>query len=161
MVDEYVVDHDDYVGVGSGAFGYLNGRFTANTFSLREYRARIAAGRLGFTRSRDFSRREQLRYHLLMRLFGLQLDKSVTRARFGEGALGALWPELAALKLAGLVRDTGDELGLTDRGMYCWVVLMSGFFSSVNRFREAMRDQWRVESRAAGSRRAELTGVLK
>ncbi|UCG73594.1 MAG: coproporphyrinogen III oxidase family protein [Chromatiales bacterium] len=156
MVDEYVVDQDDYVGAGSGAFGYLDGRLTANTFSLREYEARIAAGQLGITRSRHLSRREQLRYHLLMRLFGLRLDKAVTRERFGENAWRSLWPEITALKLAGAVRDTGSELRLTRRGMYYWVVMMREFFSEVNRFREAMREQWRVDSRSATARQAEF-----
>lgn len=147
MVDEYVVDQEDYIGAGSGAFGYVHGRLTANTFSLREYQARIAAGALGITRSRDFSRREQLRYHLLMRLFGLRLDKAVTRERFGDDALRSLWPEITALKLAGAIRETGDELQLTRRGMYYWVVMMREFFTGVNRFREEMREQWRTRRR--------------
>jgi len=159
MVDEYVVDQEDYVGAGSGAFGYLHGRLTASTFSLREYQARIAAGELGITRSRDFSRREQLRYHLLMRLFGLRLDKAVTRKRFGDRAWRSLLPEITALKLAGAIRETGDELQLTDRGMYYWVVMMREFFTGVNRFREAMRDQWRSGSRSVPAPRAEMEGI--
>lgn len=159
MVDEYVVDQEDYVGAGSGAFGYVHGRLTANTFSLREYQARIAAGELGITRSRDFSRREQLRYHLLMRLFGLRLDKSITRERFGDGAFLSLWPELTALKLAGAVRETGDELRLTRRGMYYWVVMMREFFTGVNRFREAMREQWRTGGHPRVPGPASLTSV--
>ena len=134
------------MGVGSGAFGYLHGRMTANTFSLRQYQDRIAAGQFGITRSRDLTRREQLRYHLLMRLFGLQLDKSLTRERFGASGLRSLWPELLALRLLGAVRDTGDQLQLTERGRYYWVVLMREFFTGVSRFREAMREQWRRES---------------
>lgn len=156
MVDEYVVDHDDYVGVGSGAFGYLHGRLMANTFSLRQYQARVSAGGFGITHSRDFSRREQLRYHLLMRLFGLQLDKAVTRQRFGEDALRALWPELLALRLIGAVRDTGDQLQLTDRGKYYWVVLMREFFTGISRFREAMRKQWKTASSSTMSRQTGL-----
>ncbi len=147
MVDEYVVDQEDYVGAGSGAFGYVHGRLTANSFSLREYQARIAAGGLGVTRSRNLSRREQLRYHLLMRLFGLRLDKGITRERFGDDAYRQLWPEVMALKLAGAVRETSDELHLTDRGMYYWVVMMREFFTGVNRFREEMREQWRARTR--------------
>lgn len=161
QVDEYVVDQEDYVGAGSGSFGYLHGRLTANTFSLREYQARIAAGRLGVTSSRNFSRQDRLRYHLLMRLFGLRLDKAETRARFGDDALSSLRFEIGLLRLAGWVRDTGDELQLTDRGMYYWVVLMREFFTGVNRFREAMRNNWKSESRAASRHEGELTGVMK
>jgi coproporphyrinogen III oxidase-like Fe-S oxidoreductase len=142
-VDEYVVDNEDYVGAGSGAFGYLQGQLQASTFSLRDYQARVAAGHTGVTHSRDFSRREQLRYHLLMRLFGLRLDKRLTTERFGAGALRSLLPELAALKLLGAIREEDSVLHLTPRGRYYWVVLMREFFSGVNRFREVMREDWR------------------
>ena len=127
----------------------MHGRLTANTFSLREYQARIAAGGLGITRSRELLRREQLRYHLLMRLFGLRLDKAETRGRFGSSALRELWPEITALRLAGAVSDTGDELRLTRRGRYYWVVMMREFFTAVNRFRDTMREQWRSVGAAA------------
>ena len=35
--DEYVVDYDEYLGVGSGAFSFLNDSLYVNTFSLRRY----------------------------------------------------------------------------------------------------------------------------
>jgi coproporphyrinogen III oxidase-like Fe-S oxidoreductase len=160
-VDEYVINHDDYVGVGSGAFGYLHGQLTANTFSLREYTARVLEGGLGITRHREFSRREQLRYHLLMRLSGLKLDKNLLRSQFGAKALRVLWPEITALKVVGALRETKGELHLTRRGMYYWVVLMREFYSGVNRFREAMRSEWRNESRAACFNQSSAGGVLQ
>jgi len=143
QVDEYVIAHEDYVGAGSGAFGYLQGQLQANTFSLRDYQARVASGQTGVTHSREFSRREQLRYHLLMRLFGLSLEKGLTTERFGAGVWRSLVPELAALKLAGAVREQDAVLHLTPRGRYYWVVLMREFFSGVNRFREVMCQEWR------------------
>ena len=45
--DEYVVDHDEYLGVGSGAFSFLGDSLYVNTFSLRRYAERIAAGNTG------------------------------------------------------------------------------------------------------------------
>ncbi|MGI9330043.1 MAG: coproporphyrinogen III oxidase family protein [Gammaproteobacteria bacterium] len=153
QVDEYVIAHEDYVGAGSGAFGYLQGQLQANTFSLRDYQARVASGQTGVTHSREFSRREQLRYHLLMRLFGLHLDKGLTIDRFGAAAWRRLAPEVAALKLAGAVREQDAVLRLTPRGRYYWVVMMREFFSGVNRFREVMREQWR----SGGPMRTPLT----
>jgi menaquinone C8-methyltransferase len=44
LIDEYIVDHDEYVGIGSGSFSYLGGEIYANTFSLSHYRAAIEAG---------------------------------------------------------------------------------------------------------------------
>ena len=47
MIDEYIVDYEEYVGIGSGAFSYLDGALYVNTFSLREYGERLGAGRMG------------------------------------------------------------------------------------------------------------------
>ena len=43
--DEYVVDHDEYLGVGSGAFSFLGSSLYVNTFSLRRYNERIKEGK--------------------------------------------------------------------------------------------------------------------
>ena len=80
MFDEYIVDREEYVGLGSGAFSYLQGSLYVSTFSLREYRDRIAAGKTGMVRRRAFSERDQVRYYLLMQLFGGELDRSVAEA---------------------------------------------------------------------------------
>ncbi len=34
MIDEYIVDYEEYVGIGSGAFSFLDGQILVNTFSL-------------------------------------------------------------------------------------------------------------------------------
>ena len=44
MIDEYIVDYEDYVGIGSGAFSFLEGALYVNTFSLQAYSERIVAG---------------------------------------------------------------------------------------------------------------------
>ena len=46
MIDEYIVDYDEYVGIGSGAVSFLDGRVYGNTFSLSAYHDCIDAGRL-------------------------------------------------------------------------------------------------------------------
>jgi len=144
-IDEYVVQSPDYVGLGSGAFGNLGGRVYASTFSLRSYVERIERGLSGVTGERTLGPREQMRYDLLMRLFGLKLEREWVRSRYGTRFERALWPELTALKAIGAVLE--DERGwrLTDRGMFIWVQMMSAFFESVNEFRAQMRAQISAE----------------
>jgi coproporphyrinogen III oxidase-like Fe-S oxidoreductase len=36
-IDEYIVDHDEYLGVGSGSFSYLGGASYSTTFSINHY----------------------------------------------------------------------------------------------------------------------------
>lgn len=139
LIDEYIVDAPAYVGLGSGAFSYLDGTLYATTFSLHEYVERIGRGLTGVTGARPMSERERMRYELLVSLFGLRLPKARMRERHGARFESVLRPELAALRLAGMVADEGEAWSLTPRGMFLWIRVMSAFFESVDEFREQMR----------------------
>lgn len=138
-VDEYIADNGDYVGVGSGAFSYVNGVMYSTTFSLNAYHEMISSGRPAITRSRRLARHEQLRYEMLLKLFGLRMDREWMRRRFGAGGEASLWPELTALRLSGALRRDAGGYALSEQGMYLWILQMSAFFESVNVFREKMR----------------------
>ncbi len=56
MIDEYIVDYDEYAGLGSGSIGYLNGVCYANTFDIRTYIAQVDRGELPLAASRDLFR---------------------------------------------------------------------------------------------------------
>src|ERR1041385_4113025 len=73
--DEYIVEADYYVGVGSGAFSFLDGTLYATTFSLDPYEKRIAEGLTGITVQKRLSIAEEMRYSLLVKKFGLRLDQ--------------------------------------------------------------------------------------
>lgn len=135
-LDEYIVTEDEYIGAGSGAFGYYRGLLYSNTFSLNAY---AGARRWPVTMAREMSELEQMRYDFLTRLFGLSLDKASVRRKYGGRFERRLWREIAIFRAVGALRDTGARLELTERGMYYWVVMMREFFNGVNRFREQMR----------------------
>ena len=81
MIDEYIVDYEEYVGIGCGAFCFLDGAIYVNTFSLRDYAERIDGGHdAGALQTRAFGRNERMRYRFLMSLFGMTLDKRAVRA---------------------------------------------------------------------------------
>jgi coproporphyrinogen III oxidase-like Fe-S oxidoreductase len=140
-IDEYVVQSSDYVGVGSGAFGNVDGVAYATTFSLRSYVEHVERGRTGVTGQRVLGERERMRYDLLMRLFALQLDRSWMRERYGARVELKLAPELLALRALGAIEEDARGWRLTDRGMLVWVMMMSSFYESVNEFRAQMRAQ--------------------
>ena len=144
-IDEYVVDADNYVGVGSGAFSYLDGTLYATTFSLNNYVDRLERGLTGVTGRRVFSVADQVRNTFLNRLFGLELSKAWVAERWGGRFEAELWYALGAMKMVGALTEDDDAWRLTDRGMYYWVLMMSEFFESVNRFRETMRSRIRAE----------------
>ena len=144
-IDEYIIGSNDYVGVGSGAFSFVDGTLLSTTFSLRAYRELVAAGRSAVTAGRAFTRRQRMHYDLLVGLFGLALPYSTLEKRYGPGVRRALAPELAALRALGAVRVDGQVLRLTARGQYYWVLMMAEFFTAVNELRAAMRRHIRNE----------------
>ncbi len=149
MIDEYIVDYEEYVGVGSGSFSYLDGAIYTNTFSLKEYGDAIAGGRLSVSATRAFPRREQMRYRLMMGLFGLRLDKRAFRERFGVPIERGLPVELAFFRAAGALDRNDDEaITLTPRGRYLLVAMMREFFAGVNQFRDQARAALTPEERA-------------
>lgn len=139
MFDEYIIDREEYVGLGSGAFSYLDGALYANTFSISSYMQMLEGGKTGAVSQRKMSKLDQKRYYLLMRLFGGKLDKRHAEEKFDDGFQRTLWRELTALKAVNAVKDTGNSLILTERGYYLWVVLMREFFSETNTLRDQMR----------------------
>ena len=144
-IDEYITQAGDYVGVGSGAFSYLDGKLYSTTFSLRTYRERIEAGRPALTQCKVLTLRQRMRYDFLVGLFGLSLPYTYLEAKYGSKFWWLMAPELAAMRLIGAIRRDRDALRLTERGMYCWMLMMAEFFTAVDRLRGAMRLRIRDE----------------
>jgi coproporphyrinogen III oxidase-like Fe-S oxidoreductase len=139
MADEYIADREEYLGLGSGAFSYLGGTLYSSTFSIPRYKARIGDGESGIERYRALSDREQKRYYLLMQLFGGSLDLAATEERFDGRFRRSLLREIALFETLGAVRESDEQLVLTEYGCYVWVVLMREFFAALNNLRDEMR----------------------
>ncbi len=139
VIDEYVADRDDYVGLGSGAMSYLDGTLYAASFSINRYIRLVKSGHSGITRQHRFGLRDQMRYYFLMRLFGLELDKDVAEAHWDGRFHRVLWKDFAFFRALGAIQDTGRSWRLTRKGMYVWVLMMREFFIAVSNFRDLMR----------------------
>ncbi len=146
MFDEYIVEREEYLGLGSGAFSYLDGGLYASSFSINHYKRLIEAGKTGTVCRRDMTVRDQMRYFLLMQLFSGALDTATADRRFQGRFQRGLWPELMALRTIGAVRRSGGRLTLTESGCYLWVMMMREFFSGVNTLREQMRGRIAAEN---------------
>ena len=148
MIDEYIVDYEEYVGIGSGAFSYLDGTLYVNTFSLREYGDQLGRGRMGVAGKRSFGAHERMRYRFLMELFGLRLDKQEFLAGFGVPIERGLRMEIAYMRAVGAFdRDDHEVLTLTPKGRYLMVAMMREFFIGVNNVRDQARAALTTEER--------------
>jgi len=136
MIDEYIIDYEDYIAIGSGSVGLYEGLFYVNSFSLENYNQMVSEGRLPIVMSRILPRRDLLRYYLLTKLFGMKIDKEAHRRRFGRGIHRDLGLDLALFRLLGIVKEDERWVRVTERGMYFVSGMMREFFTALNRLRE-------------------------
>ena len=139
MIDEYVVNFEEYAGLGSGSFGYLGGSVYANTFDINDYIKRVNKGTFPVAAKKKFSVKERLRYDFLMKLFGLRLDLEQLNAKIEGSIYRYLWPEILFFRITGGLKKQGKYLSLTKIGQYYWVIMMREFFIGVNNFRDFCR----------------------
>ena len=140
MIDEYVVDYEEYPAIGSGGITYLGANLYVNTFSVRDYNAAIEAGRMSIMGKTVFSKRDRMRYRFMMQLFGGRLDKQAWKRDFGCSVEAGLPVEMAFMKASGAFAiDDADQITLTPKGRYLSVVMMRQFFIGVNNLRDQAR----------------------
>ncbi|HEY96768.1 MAG TPA: coproporphyrinogen III oxidase family protein [Dehalococcoidia bacterium] len=135
MIDEYIVEDDDYIGIGAGSVSIVGGNFFVNSFSLERYGEFISRERLPIVDWRRLTPHEHMRYYLLTKLFGMKLDKDKFRQRFKSAIDSRLRIEMFFFKTFGLVE--GEKLlRVTEKGMYPVSVMMREFFAALNGLRE-------------------------
>lgn len=140
MIDEYIINYEEYPAIGAGGFSYLDGSLYANTFSVDEYIRQVNSGQMSVKQQNRFSKTSKMRYRLMMQLFGLELDKTQWKKDFGVSVATGLPAEYAFYKAIGAF-DTDDKerITLTPKGRYHLVALMREFFIGVNGLRDAAR----------------------
>jgi coproporphyrinogen III oxidase-like Fe-S oxidoreductase len=138
MIDEYIVDTQEYSAVGSGVFSYLDGNLYASTFSLSEYDNRIGQGKMAVNAMQHFSRHQQMRYRMMMDMFGLNFDREDFRRQFGIPPSRGLWLEMLFFNLLGGFTRQNRNIP-SPVGKYLSLVIMREFFTGVNRLRDISR----------------------
>lgn len=140
LIDEYIASAEEYLGVGSGSFSYLDGGLYANTFSLSDYHEAITRHQVPLTGVKHFSPSEQMKYRFLMEFFNRQMDRNRFQKDFGLPANVGLWKEILFMKLFGAIHNDGAGHYLLDaQKQYLIVVMMREFFNSVNQLRDQAR----------------------
>lgn len=138
MLDEYIVDSEEYVGIGSGAFSYVNGSLYVNNFSVNEYINSINNQKSAINGVKRYDLPAQMRYWFMMNLFSTNFDRQAFYKRFGKPIWLGLPIEMLFLNLMGSFKNDDRNL-LTRRGQYYSLVMMREFFSGVNNVRDLAR----------------------
>ena len=137
MIDEYIVDSEDYVGIGSGSFSYIHGNLFVNTFSINAYTSQIAQGKSPVNASQEYNIIPRMRYWFMMNLFGMKFSPTGFYKIFNRDLYLSLPLEMAFMHGIGAVKD--KKLTLTRKGQHLSLVLMREFFAGVNNSRASAR----------------------
>lgn len=139
LVDEYVVEFEEYAGLGSGAIGYLHGTCYSNTFDIEGYIDSLEQNKLPLLASHTFDLHDQMSYDFMMKLFSTKLDIEALQKKYNGRFLKTMWKEIAAFEIVRAFRYFPPYLHLTPYGRYLWVIMMREFFIAVNNFRDYCR----------------------
>jgi coproporphyrinogen III oxidase-like Fe-S oxidoreductase len=136
LIDEYIVSHDQYIGVGPGSWGYIKGAMYYNTFSVQDYIQKIESDQSPITACRVFSKRDRMRYLFMLALIAGSMSLSDIKNKVGKHFWLFLGGELLFLLLTGALVVRGGKLVLTRKGRYYWVNMMGTMFSVVGDYRD-------------------------
>lgn len=140
QVDEYSVSYEEYPAIGSGAISHLGGCLYVNNFSLADYDKAISSGKMSLMGKVAVGKTDLMRYHFLLELYSLRLDKREFRRRFGCTVDAGLRMEMAFLRANGAFAiDDDEQLTLTPKGRYLTSVMHRQFLSGLNELRDQAR----------------------
>ncbi len=140
--DEYVVNADDYLGLGSGSFSFLHDTLYVNSFSLRRYNEKIARGRMGVESAKHYSQKAVMQYRFLLQVFGGRLSKDYFKQQYGRGLYTGLPKEMAFMHaIGGLTscQSDSDKLQATPNGLMMGLLMMKNFYTGMDNVRAQLR----------------------
>lgn len=139
IIDEYIIDNEEYVGVGSGSFSFLKDTLYLNEFALDNYATLIQEKRSAVTKERTFPANSQMYYRLMVDLFNGTLSKKKFNTMFGHEINDALGKELMLLKFAKAIQENKESISTTDYGDYLFLVMIKEFYMGMDRIRNEAR----------------------
>ena len=135
--DEYVVNHDEYLGLGAGAFSYIDNVLYANTFDIVEYNQAIDNNQSTIELKNNYGIKDQLKYRFMLRLFSNEFNPTTFDKQYGDGSSKMLTKELAFLQLINSFNGNGHSL--TDQGKYYALIMMKEFYIGMNELRAKLQ----------------------
>lgn len=144
--DEYVGSNHEYVGAGSGAFSFLEGRLLVNAFNLNDYMQAIDNKKSPVIATCDFTESEKIKYKFLTELFDGKIDIAKFNQRHNVNLKKALFVELSLLKFSNAIKEESGFITPTSFGNYLCALLMKDFYAGMDRVRAVFRNDAKVKN---------------
>ncbi len=135
--DEYVVEYNEYLGLGSGSFSFIKDTLYINTFSLQEYKKKVSNEEFSIQRFKRYEKDDILRYQLLLDLFSNSFSKEKYLENYGVDIISKFKWEFRILRWLGILKK--DSYKTTPFGSYFFLTLMKEFYIGMDYVRETSK----------------------
>ncbi|MGC8572064.1 MAG: radical SAM protein [Candidatus Micrarchaeia archaeon] len=141
LSDEYIIEYDSYIGIGSSSISLFKNHFYINSFSVPKYNRLIDNEKIPVVREKFLSQKELAYYFLLNHLFGLKINKEAFKKEFGASIYKILYKEMIVAKALNIIREDSKNIYLKRNGYYIVGSGMRAFLSILNTLREEFRSK--------------------
>ncbi|MCR6576691.1 coproporphyrinogen III oxidase family protein [Campylobacter insulaenigrae] len=145
--DEYVSSHHEYLGVGSGAFSFLDGELLINSFNLNDYSKLIKEKQNANIAKANFSKKEIIKYIFLTEMFAGKIEIDQLNRTLDCNIKKDLFIELLGLKASKALIQNQNTLQVSEFGRYLFMVLMKDFYTGMDLVRAVFRDDKRIKNK--------------
>ncbi|MCR6591548.1 coproporphyrinogen III oxidase [Campylobacter insulaenigrae] len=145
--DEYVSSHHEYLGVGSGAFSFLDGELLINAFNLNDYSKLIKEKQNANIAKANFSKKEIIKYIFLTEMFAGKIEIDQLNKTLDCNIKKDLFIELLGLKASKALIQNQNTLQVSEFGRYLFMVLMKDFYTGMDLVRAVFRDDKRIKDK--------------
>lgn len=135
MSDEYIGNNSEYIGIGSGAFSFLDNTLYINAFDLKQYEDLINNNYQATISKCDFTLKDKIKYQFLTCLFNGPINISIFNESIKNDIEKILEKELFLMKNLNIIYLKNNIIYPTKFGNYINVVLMSQFYSGIDKIR--------------------------
>ena len=132
-----MINHDEYLGLGAGAFSYLNNTLYANTFNMKEYIANAKNGKSTIKLQKTYGEKDQLNYRLMLKLFADDFNPQDFKKDYGVNSINKISKELSFFKLVNAFKS--NSYSLNKYGKYYAMVMMEEFYIEMNELRAKLQ----------------------
>ena len=143
LSDEYVIQYPEYVGIGSGAFSFLNNHLYVNAYDLDEYSAKVQQNKHSIiASSQAFSQKEHIQYVFLVQLFSGKVDIEYFNERFNISLEKTLKSELWWLEKNNAIIKDQKYISTTLFGDFLCLTMMKTFYAQMDNVRAYLNKQF-------------------
>ncbi|RXK00382.1 coproporphyrinogen III oxidase [Arcobacter sp. CECT 8986] len=139
--DEYVSTYNEYIGLGSGGFSYLDGNLFVNSYDLDNYGNLLDLKNDSIIAKSTFNKKDIIQYYFLCTLFSGSFDIKKYYEKFNINLERHLRRELFLLKKLDFIYIEDEVIYLTKKGKYALIVVMANFYSKMDKVRAIFKNR--------------------